>query len=148
MGCCGHDFPSVQSIRDAIRENTVEFRSARPQSEVDFHTFRDRRSPMDLRKGVCRNLITENGCTLCPLHPARHQGKDLRINHCDIDYLCKTAKTFAKWSPEKQEEFIKFIQNQNLDNITYSLKMDRGIILKEFCDKEEKEEQNNLCSVK
>ncbi|MBI2102315.1 hypothetical protein HYT55_00615 [Candidatus Woesearchaeota archaeon] len=137
MGCCGHDYPSAEKIRDAIRENTTEFKAANPQTEQEFLQFRDRRSPMDLRFGVCRNLILESGCNFCPLHPARHQGKDLRINHCDINYLCKTAKIFETWSDEKQQRFVLFIESKKLDNITYSLKMDKSLLLNEFLIKED-----------
>ena len=48
---------------------------------------------MDLRNGVCRNLIEGNGMLFCPLHPKR-VGKDLRTGHCDINYFCRTAKEY------------------------------------------------------
>ncbi|MBI2668588.1 hypothetical protein HYX14_01970 [Candidatus Woesearchaeota archaeon] len=131
MGCCGYGFISVEKIKEAVAENTTEFQQANPQAEDDFLQFRNRRPAMDLRHGVCRNLIEENGCVLCPLHPARH-GKDLRMGHCDTDYFCKTAKTFANWSPEKQQQFVDFIKRKELDNITYSLQMDKGMLLREF----------------
>lgn len=137
MGCCGHDFGTKEQIKEAIRENTAEFQATNPQTDQQFLAFRDRAHPFDLRYGVCRNLVEENGCQLCPLHPTRHQGKDLRINHCDINYLCKTAKIFDTWSKEKQQRFILFIESKKLDNIVYSLKMDKGLLLKEFLSVEE-----------
>ncbi len=92
-------------------------------------------SPLCRLNGVCRNLIQENGCYLCPLHQARH-GKDLRIGHCDTDYLCNTAKLFEKWSEEKKKQFIAFVESKNLDNTEYSILMDNHSLLKEFTDLE------------
>jgi len=138
MGCCGHDFGTKEQIKEAIQENTTEFQKAKPQTEQQFMTFRYRAHPFDLRYGVCRNLIEEKGCHLCPLHPTRHQGKDLRINHCDVNYLCKTATLFAGWSKQQQEAFINFIELKNIDNLTYSIAMDSNQLLNEFIEKEEK----------
>jgi len=132
MGCCGHDFVSKDKIKQAIQKNTFEFKNAHPRTEQEFLAFRDRRPAMDLRNGVCRNLIEEAGCFFCPLHQARHNGKDLRENHCDTTYLCKTTKEFARWNDEKKKAFVSFIEQKKLDNITYSMKMDKGELLKEF----------------
>ncbi len=131
MGCCGHDFISEEKINDAIRLNTKEFQNKNPQTEQHYEEFRDRTHKNNLRHGVCRNLIKENDCILCPLHPARH-GKDLRENHCDTSYLCKTAKQFAKWDEHTQRAFIYFIESKQLNNIQYSLAMDKHTLLKEF----------------
>jgi len=127
MGCCGHSFISKEKIKEAITLNTTEF-SRTPSLD----TFRDRAYPSDLRLGVCRNLIEEKGCFFCPLHPARNDGKDLREGHCNVNYLCKTAKEFADWSEETKSKFIKFIEKKELDNISYSIVMDNGELLKEF----------------
>lgn len=127
MGCCGHDFESKQKIEEAIKKNTLEFN----QLKEELIKFRDRTHPSDLRSGVCRNLIQENGKIFCPLHPALNK-TDLREKHCDINYFCKTAKEFEKWDQKKQEAFIRFIKKKNLDNITYSIKMDDNTLLKEF----------------
>ncbi len=132
MGCCGHDFISKQKIKAAIDENTKEFTQLQPDTEEKFITFRDRRHPMDLRDGVCRNLIEEKGRFLCSLHPARHQGKDLRIGHCDTNYLCKTAREFDTWNADQRQTFLNFVNVQQLDNITYSIKMDDNSLLAEF----------------
>jgi len=137
MGCCGHDFLGKSKIEEAIKKNTLEFKEANPQTEEEFLVFRERRHPDDLRNGVCRNLIEENGKLLCPLHPARHEGKDLRVGHCDVNYLCKTAKTFATWSAERKTRFVKFVEEKKLDNITYSVLMDKNKLLTEFVEQEE-----------
>ena len=131
MGCCGHDFESKEKIKQAVFKNNLEFKHANPKTEEEFVQFRDRRPNMDLRHGVCRNLIQEEGCFLCPLHPARH-GKDLRVGHCDTEYLCKTATQFDKWSEEKKNKFIAFVENKKLDNVSYSILMDNNSLLKEF----------------
>ena len=140
MGCCGHDFPSTERIQKAIDSNTKEFVKANPQTKEDFLKFRDRRYKMDLRNGVCRNLIAEQGCFLCPLHPTRHENEkrvtkeDLRKGHCDINYLCRTAKEFQGWSKEKQKDFLQFVDAKKLTNLEYSMKMDKDFLLKEFLD--------------
>ena len=131
MGCCGYDFLSKQKIKEAIFKNTLEFKNTNPQTEKQFLQFRDRRPSRDLRNGVCRNLVEEKGCFLCPLHPARH-GKDLRIGHCDTEYLCKTAAAFENWSEEKKKKLILFIEEKKLDNLDYSIQMDNNSLLEEF----------------
>ncbi|HIG93051.1 MAG: hypothetical protein QT02_C0011G0014 [archaeon GW2011_AR9] len=132
LGCCGYDFISAESIQESVVKNTQEFNQANPKSDHEFTSFRDRRPPMDLRNGVCRNLIEEQGCFVCPLHPARHEGKDLREGHCDVDYLCSTAEAFATWDKAKQQQFILFIESKKLDNLQYSISMDEGKLLQEF----------------
>ncbi len=131
MGCCGHDFGSKEKIDEAIRLNTIEFKNINPQVKAQFIKFRERAHPADLRHGVCRNLIGHGSQIFCPLHPTLHQ-EDLRKNHCDIDYLCKTAKEFAQWNQEKQERFILFVKEKNIDNLEYSIRMDDNSLLKEF----------------
>lgn len=146
MGCCGFDFPSKEKVAEAIKKNTLEFNFVNPLSEIEHLAFRERRAPMDMRDGVCRNLIQEEGCFRCPLHPARHQGKDLRIGHCDTEYLCNTAKSFAIWDAEKQQAFLAFIERKKLDNISYSILMDKGILMREFKREMAKKEAENSTS--
>lgn len=131
MGCCGHDFGSEKQISSAIKQNTEQFQKLNPQKKQDFIKFKERYHNLDLNHGVCRNLIKENGCVQCPLHPARHK-EDLRLGHCDVNHLCDTAIEFEKWHKSRQEKFIQFIEEKGLDNIEYSLKMDNGELLKEF----------------
>jgi len=166
MGCCGHDFPEKEKINDAIHQNTLEFQQSNPKTTQEYIQFRDRANVFDLRFGVCRNLIkldntpnsdstsnstsnptsslTPNPQLGCPLHPARHNNTDLREGHCDIHYLCDTAKSFATWNREKQEKFLTFIHSKKLDNITYSIEMDNGKLLTEF--KTEKRVEPNTIS--
>ena len=132
MGCCGHDFEPKEKIKEAIFKNTLEFKNADPQAEKQFLQFRDRKPSMDLRNGVCQNLVEERGCFLCPLHPARHQEKDLRIGHCDTEYFCKTATLFEKSSEEKKKKFARFIEMKKLDKLDYSIQMDNNSLLEEF----------------
>lgn len=98
----------------------------------EFLAFRDRTFPDDLLNGVCRNLIEEKGRLICPLHPSRHNGKDLRKGHCDINFLCKAAKEFAGWDKRKRERFLQFLQDKKVDSIDYSLKMENNSWLEEF----------------
>ena len=130
MGCCGHDFGTREQIVEAITKNTNEFKEANPRTEEEFIKFRNRRPSSDLRNGVCRNLI-ETNCIHCPLHPSIHK-EDLRIRHCNIDYLCSSARDFATWEKDKQDQFVEFIRSKKLDNITYSMQMDNGKLKEEF----------------
>ena len=144
MGCCGHSFGSPEEIRRAIEKNTLEFKEIDPQNDEELIKFRDRAKAMDLRSGVCRNLIEQEGQFFCPLHPSRNSGRELRENHCDIFHLCKTAKDFADWREEKQEDFLKFIRRRHLNNLEYSLMMDRGELLEKFKSLQEVETKQNF----
>jgi len=128
MGCCGHDFGNKQEIEEAIKKNTLEFQ----QFPDNLEKFRDRTFPMDLRNGVCRNLIQKSDKTLCPLHPLQNKGNDLREGHCDIDHLCLTAQRFSGWSTERKAAFLKFLKQKKLNTLDYSLGMDQGTLLAEF----------------
>jgi hypothetical protein len=130
MGCCGHDFEK-DKIVESVRVNTAEFNQATPVSKEEYLQFRDRFPSTMLRAGVCRNLIEEKGCFVCPLHPARHK-EDLRVGHCEINYLCHTAKEFATWHKKKQEKFMQFIEKKGLNNVEYSMQMDKGTLLRDF----------------
>lgn len=132
MGCCGHDFISEKKISEAIELNTKEYNGLLEKSEENLGRFRERAHRNELRYGVCRNLVSMDGCVGCPLHPSLHEGKDLREGHCDAGYLCKTAKAFEGWDGEKQNSFILFVEGKKLGNIAYSLQMDRDELLGEF----------------
>ncbi len=132
MGCCGHSFISKEKIKEAIKKNTLEFRELNPQTESQLMRFRDRATPMDLRDGVCRNLIEKEGKVFCPLHPKQNNGRELREGHCDINHLCRTAKEFAGWDKQKQEIFLKFIKDKKIGNLEYSMGIEKGKFLEEF----------------
>ena len=132
MGCCGNNFVSEKKIEVAIRKNTLDFMKENPKNKEDYLVFKNRANPSQLRHGVCMNLVNKDAVLLCPLHPACHDGDDLREGHCDIDYLCKTAKEFAKCDFKIQKEFIDFINLKNLSNIKYSIEMDNGKLWKDF----------------
>ncbi|MFC1801323.1 hypothetical protein ACFLZB_02575 [Nanoarchaeota archaeon] len=127
MGCCGHDYKNVKSVKEAIRKNTLEFKDF-----DDLEKFRDRAGKWDLRSGVCKNVIMVKGKVFCPLHPARNKGVDLRAGHCDVNYFCKTVKEFEKWNRERQKEFLDFLKKKKLGVIEYGIKIDDDSLLKEF----------------
>lgn len=135
MGCCGRAFPSKEEIEKAIKKNTSEFKELNPQTEKELIRFRDRALSADLRNGVCRNLVQKDNKIICPLHPKQNNGKDLREGHCDINYLCQTAKEFLIWPKHKQKRFLKFVKDNGLGNIDYSIKMDKDSLLEEFKNK-------------
>ena len=130
MGCCGHDFGSVKEMKEAINKNTSEFSDV--VGDEDMVKFRDRAYSMDLRQGVCRNLIEKDGKIFCPLHPTLNNGKELRLGHCDVDYLCRTAREFETWGAEKKQKFLEFVAGKKLDKIKYSILMDDDSLLEEF----------------
>ena len=127
MGCCGHDYKDADHVRDAIQKNTLEFKQF-----DNVVAFRDRAKPMNLRGGVCRNVVFKDGSVCCPLHPALNKGEELRKGHCDYNYLCPSAKKFNSWDEGLQKEFLNFIEEKDLDVIDYSIKMDKGSLMKEF----------------
>lgn len=133
MGCCGHDFGSLKEVKWAIKRNTIEFKKIK-----DLTVFRDRAGKWDLRSGVCRNIVMIGDKVFCPLHPARNSGRELRKGHCEINYLCETAKKFLKWDKKKQRKFLKFISDKKLDCIEYSIGIDNGSLMKEFLGKSPK----------
>jgi len=132
MGCCGYGFISKRMVFEAIQANTEEFRLLHPQTPEELIKFRDRFPKQALRNGVCYNLICVDGQLLCPLHPFRNKGKDLREGHCEINHLCNTAQHFNSWQSDWQKEFLEFIEKKKLDNIDYSLGMDDDRWLVEF----------------
>ncbi|MFH0701357.1 MAG: hypothetical protein V2A62_02890 [Candidatus Woesearchaeota archaeon] len=132
MGCCGHDFLSKEKMKEAIEENSQEFRFLHPQTREELVKFRERFPKICLRNGVCYNLVRKNGQLFCPLHPTLNNGKDLREGHCDLDHLCDTAIQFNFWEKEKQTRFLLFLETKKLDNVDYSFGMGKGSLLMEF----------------
>lgn len=127
MGCCGCDYKSVAKVREAIHKNTLEF-----SQFSDVVGFRDRAESMNLRGGVCRNVVVMDGKINCPLHPALNKGVELREGHCDYNYLCPSARKFNSWHEDRQKEFLRFIEQKNLDVIEYSVNIDNGKLMREF----------------
>jgi hypothetical protein len=134
MGCCGNHFTTKEEIMEAVKKNTLEYNSIN-----DKIKFRDR-NKKDLVRGcgVCNNIIYQDKDMkkiMCPLHPYfnnEEEKKDIRENHCDIHYLCKTAFIFSIWNKDKQDKFIQFIKEKKLDWFDFSMGMDKGLFLKEF----------------
>ena len=135
FGCCGRKFGSKAEMEKALEQNGIELKG-----HTDLKKYRDRVDSDDLHhSGLCKNLIREGDRIYCPLHPLRNNGEDLRIDHCDINYLCLTAKKFNSWEPDKQKRYLDFIHRKNLDWYEYSIKTDNGEFLKEFQATEGKE---------
>jgi len=136
VGCCGHDYPSAAKVQIAIDKNTLEFKEFK-RKKKSLQEFRDRAPRESLRHGLCRNAIKHRGKLLCSIHPALAKTeKDLRRGHCDIRYLCKTAKAFNSWEVEKKNKFAKFTAKKRaaMTQAQYSLAMDSDRFLEEFCD--------------
>ena len=130
FGCCGNSYKSVKEIKEDIKQNTAEFKEC-----VSLEDFRDRSGKWDLREsGVCRNVIENEGKIFCPLHP-KCCGTELREDHCEPEYLCKTFKAFQNWKDKKKQEFITFIKSKKLDSYRYSILMDANKLLDEFNEK-------------
>lgn len=146
MGCCGHNFGTKKEMKNAIRFNSIEHTeimfdvndsSQNTNKKDKLIQFRDRVDKNQLRSGVCYNLIEKEGCFQCPLHQEQNNGKDLRQGHCDVVYLCPTAKQYVLWDIITQKQFIDFIESKKLDSLDYSLQMDDNSILQEFLMRKE-----------
>lgn len=152
-GCCGRDFKSREDIERDIAINTKEFKKIKTPSTLRLLQFRDRLStnPDDLTpSGVCSNLVDfGDGCIACPLHNlaknlvpkgkfTQLHRKDLRINHCDVNYECKTFKFWKGLSDDKKRKFVEWVEKQDLDTYTYSMGNISGNILKDFIHFEKK----------
>lgn len=138
FGCCGHDYGTRQEIVEAIKKNTLELKDygARLKDFMD-------RSQSVRECGICRNVVfldkDKVGCPLHPHHQKIKKVKDLRKNHCDTKYLCKTYKLYKTWSKEKKKEFIRFLKKliiiENLGWYSYSKGMDDDSLLERFLKK-------------
>lgn len=134
FGCCGRDFKAKERVIKDIKKNTDDF-----YNHNDMIKFRDRKEKLNLRpSGVCRNAILIDDSVLCPLHPNMNDGNDARDGHCDINYLCKTAKIFNSWNKRKQRKFLRFVKRKKMDWFDYSLNVDNGELLKEFYEELER----------
>ena len=114
-------------MRD-IRKNTLEFKNSKNISKFMTRI-------LDLRSsGICANLILKDGKFFCPGHPSMHEGRDHRNldTDCDKEHICKAYRLFQQWNKEKQNKFLDFLKEKNLDSFTYSIKMDNNTLLKEF----------------
>ncbi len=138
MGCCGHTFPSEQRVKESITSNTREYLKMAPSNKGELTNFRERRYATDLRDGVCRNLINTDGSVHCPLHPLLNKGADLRIGHCDVDFLCKTAKKFEGWDENKKNKFLAYVEKKKMTSIAYSMVMENDSLLMSFEESFEK----------
>ncbi len=136
FGCCGRKFGSKQEMEKALKENKAALKKHR-----NLSSFRDREDENSLHGcGICFNLIREGKSIFCPLHPMRNEGRDFREGHCDIHYLCRTAKKFNSWPDDKKQRYLDFIRKKNPDWYEYSIKTDNGEFLKEFEGREDEKE--------
>jgi len=134
IGCCGHDYPSADAVDIAIQKNTLEFKDFKKAGK-SLKQFRDRADRHDLRSGLCRNAIRFRSKLVCGIHPALGKSqRDLRKGHCDIRYLCKSAKTYNNWDTTDRKKFAAFTKQKRatMTQAQYSLAMDADEFLKEF----------------
>ncbi|MCA9460391.1 MAG: hypothetical protein KC589_06500 [Nanoarchaeota archaeon] len=148
-GCCGREFKSKAEVERDLKINTKIFKKIKTPSTVKLLLFRDRLGhPDDLMpSGLCSNLIDfKDNCVACPLHKFANEiipknkflaihKKDLRKNHCDINYECITFKIWKKLSNKQKNEYIKFLSKKTFNHYEYSLKNHDGIIIEEFLNK-------------
>jgi len=149
FGCCGRKFKSEKEITKDINKNTKEFNKIKQKSILRLLQFRDRLSenPDELKpSGVCSNLVKFNSnCIACPLHPMIQKivdkdkflqptKKDLRINHCDINYECETLIFWKILTDEQKIEFIKWVTKQNYSHYKYSVENIEGVAIRKFFD--------------
>lgn len=128
-GCCGHTWGSHQSINAQLRENTRIF-GILTRSE-----FRSRSETVLSQCGACKALVIKDNAIVCGLHPLQNDGVDWRDKNCEKEFLCDTFKKFLCWPKERQEMFLDFIVCKKLSHHSYSMGMDSGKLLEEFCGK-------------
>ena len=133
MGCCGREYGEREEIEKAVWQNTHEFNRSPGRL-----SFRERQGAKFLRScGVCRQVIFTSqarDAVTCPLHPQENGGKDLRVGHCDIRYLCKAAVLFSEWDEKTRDAFVSFIHHKDLDWFTFSMGMDSDALVDEFLE--------------
>lgn len=148
-GCCGRDFKTQKEIEKDIDKNTSVFKFIKIPSTLRLLIFRDRLSenPDDLNpSGICSNLVKfDDGIIACPLHKdinklvskkeflAIHK-KDLRYNHCDVNFECETVLIWQKLSENQRTEYLEWLKSRSLDTYNYSVKNVYGDLIKEFMD--------------
>lgn len=125
FGCCGNNFNEEDIMQD-LRVNTIQFELSK-----DIHEFMARGKDLRL-SGICKHMIIKEGKIVCPAHPKQNEGKEYRHGECNILYECKTSFEYNSWSQKKQQEFIKFIKEKDLDSVKYSIMVDNGSLLREF----------------
>lgn len=149
-GCCGRNWREREEIGRDLKENTKEFKKIQQKSSLRLLQFRDRFSvnPDDLKpSGLCSNLVDfGDGCIGCPLHPMINKlvdkekykypakNKDLRFNHCDINYECETFIFWKIMTDDDKKKFIKWVKKQNFDHFEYSTGNIDGSIIRKFFD--------------
>jgi hypothetical protein len=137
IGCCGRIISSKKDVEEALKKNTVEFRSS-----SDIKKFIWRFEPNKLRQcGICPNLVMDDvrkNKIFCPAHPEKNNDIEHREDYCDTLHLCKTAFLFDLWDKETKKRFIALlkqkIKKKQLDWYSYSLRMDDDSLLIEFED--------------
>lgn len=131
VGCCLYEFAGREATLEAIRRNTEAFARLEPGDEAALLRFRDRETPRD---AVCCNCVEEApGVLGCPLHPTRHDSRDLRLGHCMADFQCRTAALYQwEWSEQVRVQFAAFVTAQRLDNYEFSRRMVNDELLEEF----------------
>ena len=129
FGCCGNNYTSEKDVVNTIWKSTGELKLSSSPKE-----FRDR-FPKELvsSSGLCKNFVKfEDGNFGCGIHPARVGLPDLRIGHCDHDYLCQTMRTYLSWDDNQKQKFLDWLEKNNLSLYDYSLGMDEGTLLTQF----------------
>jgi hypothetical protein len=134
-GCCGQDFASKKDVEKDILQNTFDFEEefGKGKTLSQLEQFRDRFDKHHVSpSGLCFNLVRfSNGCLACPLHNRINElvdkkefkgpKKDLRENHCDVNYECDTFKQWKHWTDEKKVQFLKFIEEKKMSHYQYSV---------------------------
>jgi hypothetical protein len=124
FGCCGHHFKDKKTMHQFFANNkrTLE---AYKKAGKSYKEFMDREKKI-ASCGGCYNLIKEKDDRgreqyLCAVHPLRIGGDDIRVGHCDHDYLCKTAAHVNKMTADEKKLFYEFLKEQQFDSYTFSM---------------------------
>lgn len=151
-GCCGRGFRSQKDVERQIEKNTFEFKKIKVPSSIRLLMFRDRFSDDNWdvsSSGVCSNLVKfKNGVYACPLHKyindlvskkeflAIHK-KDLRWEHCDVNFECESVILFDNLSDDIKEEYIEWLSNHKFNHYEYSIGNIEGTSIRKFLDERE-----------
>jgi len=150
-GCCGRNFKSKEEVENDLKLNTSDFNKIKTPSTLRLLQFRDRLSDnpdIVTPSGLCSNLVDfKDNCIACPLHYkinevvskekflAIHK-KDLRINHCDVNYKCETFIFWELFNEQQKKDLINWLSTKDYDKDLYQYSMDNidGKLIKKFMD--------------
>lgn len=139
FGCCGHHFAGKRALHSFFAKNKRELKKYLESGKT--HKDFMNREPLLSTCGACYSLIRDKGMYVCAVHPNRIGRPDIRVKHCDYDYLCKGASFVNNLDEGERKLFYQFLKAKKFDSFDYSIinSQETVIILMYFQWKERKE---------